>query len=67
MGSTVTVESALEEVTYVLVGSAEADPANGRISAASPVGRALLGHGPGDDVLVRTPRGEVRYRVVSVG
>ena len=67
MGSTVTVESALEEVTYVLVGSAEADPANGRISAASPVGRALLGHGPGDDVVVRTPRGEVRYRVVSVG
>lgn len=67
IGSTVTVETLGEETTYVLVGTTEADPAKGRISVASPVGQALVGHAPGDDVVVRTPRGEARYRVISVG
>jgi transcription elongation factor GreA len=67
LGSTVTVETLGEEMTYVLVGTTEADPAKGRISVASPVGQALVGHGPGDDVIVRTPRGEAIYRVISVG
>ena len=66
MGSTVTVEHAGEQLSYVLVGSTEADPAAGRISTSSPVGAALLGAIAGSDVTVRTPRGEVRYRVVSV-
>ena len=66
LGSTVTVESAGEEVAYALVGSVEADPAQGRISIASPVGKALVGHGPGDEVIVRTPRGEARYRILEV-
>jgi transcription elongation factor GreA len=56
-----------EPVTYSIVGSTEADPAAGRISAASPVGAALLGAVPGDEVEVRTPRGVARYRVESVG
>ncbi len=67
LGSTVRVETLGEETTYVLVGTTEADPAKGRISVASPVGQALLGHGPGDDVVVRTPRGDATYRVLSVG
>ena len=67
MGSTVTVEADGDEVTYVLVGTSEADPKDGRISVASPVGKALLGHGAGDEVVVRTPQGEARYRVVSIG
>jgi transcription elongation factor GreA len=67
LGSTVTVETDGEEVTYQLVSSSEAHPGSGRISVASPVGRALLGHGAGDEVIVRTPQGEARYRVVSVG
>jgi transcription elongation factor GreA len=67
LGSTVTIEAHGEEATYVLVGTTEADPAKGRISVSSPVGQALLGHGPGDEVLVKTPRGEAHYRVVSVG
>jgi transcription elongation factor GreA len=66
IGSTVTVEIAGEEVTYTIVGSAEANPAAGRLSSASPVGAALLGATAGAEVDVRTPRGEVRYRVVSV-
>jgi transcription elongation factor GreA len=66
IGSTVTVEIAGEELTYTIVGSAEANPAAGRLSSASPVGAALLGATAGAEVDVRTPRGEVRYRVVSV-
>ena len=67
LGSTVTVEADGDEVTYVLVGTSEADPKSGRISVASPVGKALLGRGAGDEVVVRTPQGESRYRVVSIG
>ena len=66
-GSTVTVEVDGSSVTYTLVGSAEADPSAGRLSVASPVGRALLGAGVGSTVTVETPRGAVDYTVISVG
>jgi transcription elongation factor GreA len=66
IGSTVTVETGGDEMTYTIVGSAEADPAAGRLSSVSPVGAALLGATAGAEVDVRTPRGTVRYRVVSV-
>jgi transcription elongation factor GreA len=66
IGSTVRVEHAGEELSYTIVGSTEADPAAGRLSSASPVGSALLGATAGAEVDVRTPRGTVRYRVVSV-
>ena len=68
LGSTVTVEDETGgQMTFVVVGSAEADPAAGRISNVSPVGRALLGRSAGDDVLVAAPRGDVRYRIVALG
>lgn len=69
LGSKVSVEEAGfpgEVMIYELVGTAEADPAAGRISNASPVGRALIGRRVGDTVAVRTPRGEVEYRIVEV-
>ncbi|TME13119.1 MAG: transcription elongation factor GreA [Chloroflexi bacterium] len=66
IGSTVKVETGGDEVTYTIVGSAEANPAAGRLSSASPVGAALLGALPGAEVEVRTPRGPVRYRVLAV-
>jgi len=66
LGSTVTVETGGEEATFTIVGTTEANPAAGRLSAASPVGAALIGHRPGDELEVRTPRGPVRYRVVSI-
>ncbi len=65
-GSTVTVETDGDTVTYVIVGTAEADPGAGRLSIASPVGRALMGASPGDEVPVETPRGRATYRVLSV-
>jgi transcription elongation factor GreA len=66
LGSTVVLDQEGEEMTLTIVGSTEADPASGRISAASPVGRALLGRRPGEEVLVRAPGHDTRYRVVSV-
>lgn len=66
VGSTVTVEIAGDEVRYTIVGSAEADPGKGRLSMVSPVGAALLGAVAGAEVDVRTPRGAVRYKVLSV-
>ena len=66
LGSTVLVESQGEELTFLLVGPAEADPASGRISNASPVGGTLLGAKAGDLVTVRIPAGSVTYRVLDV-
>jgi transcription elongation factor GreA len=66
LGSHVTIDLNGEEVAYTLVGSTEADVAAGRISTASPVGAALLGAKAGSEVTVRTPRGDVRYRVLTV-
>ena len=66
IGSLVTVEIDGDEAIYTLVGTAESKPSEGRLSVASPVGRALVGSRPGDEVDVETPRGRVAYRVVSV-
>jgi transcription elongation factor GreA len=66
IGSTVVVETAGKEATYLLVGPAEADPGSGRISHVSPVGRALIGSRAGDEVVVQLPSGSVGYRVVEV-
>ncbi len=67
LGSTVTVtDETGAQMTFVVVGSAEADPTAGRISNVSPVGRALLGRSAGDDVAVAAPRGEVHYTIVEL-
>ncbi|HUQ79330.1 MAG TPA: transcription elongation factor GreA [Patescibacteria group bacterium] len=67
LGSTVTVEDETgATMTFVVVGSAEADPGAGRISNVSPVGKALMGRSVDDDVAVAAPRGEVRYRIVDL-
>jgi transcription elongation factor GreB len=51
---------------YRIVGEDEVDPANGRISWRSPLGRALLKKKTGDVVLVRRPAGEVEVTIVAV-
>jgi transcription elongation factor GreA len=55
-----------EKISYTLVGSAEADPLNYRISNESPIGKAILGHAIGDQVKVETPAGEVDYEIISI-
>jgi transcription elongation factor GreA len=48
------------------VGSAESNPANGKISNESPVGRALLGKKVGDEVEVQTPAGKLKLLIIEV-
>lgn len=67
LGSRVTVtDNSGEEEVYTIVGSAEADPRRGFISNESPVGRALLGKRPGEEVDVVAPGGSFFLRVVSL-
>lgn len=55
-----------EEERYHLVGPTEADPAEGRISNESPLGKALLGTKVGDSVRVNAPNGLLEFRVVNI-
>ncbi|MBU5440355.1 transcription elongation factor GreA [Tissierella sp. MSJ-40] len=55
-----------EEMEYTIVGSAEADPYEGRISNESPVGRALLGEKSGDTVEVQVPDGIIKYQILQI-
>lgn len=55
-----------EEARFTIVGSAEAKPAEGRISNESPVGRALLGRRAGDAVEALAPSGPVRLTIVRI-
>lgn len=66
VGSIVTLDAAGDPIRYTIVGSSEANPAEGRISYVSPLGRALTGRRAGDEVVVRTPGGERHYRIVAV-
>ena len=67
LGSKVTIkEGSSKPESYLLVGAAEANPSDGRISNESPLGKALLGRKIGDDVKVNAPSGTLSFRVVSV-
>jgi len=67
VGSTVTIqEDSSEAETYTIVGAAEANPRDGRISNESPIGRAILNHRAGDDVQVDAPAGTFKVRIVKV-
>ncbi|MBK8025649.1 MAG: transcription elongation factor GreA [Chloroflexi bacterium] len=68
VGATVTIveEGSSDEETYIIVGAAEANPAEGKISNVSPIGSALIGRKKGEKVRVKTPGGEVTFRVKKV-
>ena len=51
---------------YTIVGSAEASPAEAKLSNESPVGKALLGRKRGDDVRIVTPRGERSLKITKI-
>ena len=55
-----------EEVEYAIVGSAEADPYEGKISNESPVGKALLGRTIGDIVDVQVPDGVAKFEILEI-
>jgi transcription elongation factor GreA len=68
VGSTVTIqEDGYEEETYTIVGAAEANPRDGKISNESPIGKAILNHRVGEDVQVEAPDGSYKVRIVKIG
>ena len=68
VGTQVTVEDeqVKERFTYLLVGPEEADPPNGKLSIASPLGKSLLGKKTGERFTLILPKARVPYRVVNV-
>ncbi len=69
LGSTVKVKSSDDPKghEYTIVGPAEADPREGKISHESPVGRALLGKKLHDEVIVNAPKGPVTLKITKIG
>lgn len=69
VGSRVTlVEEGVEDEpeNYFIVGAAEANPAEGRISNESPMGKALMGRRAGDVITVEAPAGALRFKIKAV-
>ena len=55
-----------EEESYTIVGSAEADPFEGKISNDSPMAKSLIGQEKGTEVMVPTPGGEIQVKIIDV-
>ncbi len=68
VGSTVKLEDVEmnREYIYTIVGTAEADPGDSKISNESPVGRAILGLTIGEEVEVKVPAGSLKYRILEI-
>jgi transcription elongation factor GreA len=67
VGSTVhVVDGDGAKLKYTIVGSAEAKPADMKLSNESPVGKALVGHKKGDEVVFTTPRGERKLKISKI-
>ncbi|RCW65283.1 transcription elongation factor GreA [Saliterribacillus persicus] len=68
LGKTVTFKELPdgEEEEYIIVGSAEADPFEGKISNDSPIAKSLLGHTIGEELVVPTPAGDMSVKILKV-
>ena len=66
VGCTVTVESELGIQTFQIVNSHESNVPQGKISYYSPVGRALIGKKAKDTVLIKTPKGNIIYKIKEI-
>ena len=58
--------AAKETVEYYIVGSAEANPAENKLSNESPVGKAIIGHKKGETVEVAAPRGKMKFKIMEI-
>ncbi len=68
LGAKVTIkEGSFEAETFVIVGAAEANPREGKISNESPIGKAILSHKVGDAIKVETPGGTYNVKILKVG
>ena len=67
VGATVTVRNQQDKpTTYTITGSAEADPAQGRISNVSPIGKSLLGKKVGETTEVSAPSGRIQLEIIAI-
>ena len=68
MGSKVTVvrKTDKKEIVYEITGFSQSDPANGKVSDESPVGKALVGAKKGDTVVVEAPIGNIEFKIKDV-
>jgi transcription elongation factor GreA len=68
IGSTVVIreKGGKKSETFTIVGAAEANPREGRISNVSPMGVALLNHKVGDEVQVQAPAGTLSFKIVKI-
>ncbi len=67
VGATVTVKNRQgKRLTYTITGSAEADPAQGRISNVSPMGKSLLGKKVGEVAEVSAPSGTIQLEIIAI-
>jgi transcription elongation factor GreA len=68
IGSTVRLKDmdANETVEYHIVGSAEANPTERKLSNESPVGKAILGRKKGEVVQVEAPRGSLKFKILDI-
>lgn len=66
LGSTVELKTGNKTVTYSVVGPVEANPIEGKVSNESPIGVALMGKKVDDDVTIKTPKGSIEYKIVSI-
>lgn len=68
IGSSVTIQEVgtEEDETYILVGAAEANPREGKLSEKSPIGAALMGRKRGDKIKVNTPDGQISFKIKGV-
>ncbi len=67
IGSNVVIDCAGKEMKFVIVGTNEVDPAQGKISGESPIGKALMGKSKGEGVEIDIPAGKMKCTVVSIG
>ena len=68
VGNTITVKNKTlnQEMTFQIVGSAEANPMEKRISNESPVGKGLLGHKLHETVSIQTPGGTAEFEILNI-
>ncbi|OGZ31815.1 MAG: transcription elongation factor GreA [Candidatus Portnoybacteria bacterium RBG_13_40_8] len=66
VGCEITVQNKVGKRTFIIVGSQEADPTQGKISNESPLGRAFLGKKKNDEVMVQTPSGKIHYKIIEI-
>lgn len=66
VGSTVTAKKGDKTITYMIVGSYEAKPEEGKISDESPLGKAFLKHKVGDRVKLATKAGAAEYEILKI-